>query len=115
MGIYKLQYPAACGGDPFSRWRTSGNSCARTGSQTGSSPPTATSSITAARRGTNSQTSPGSSCPSDCATGLTGSDQWDLVLERRWDGWQAYCQSKLAQIMMTFDLAEDLAGTGMTV
>jgi NAD(P)-dependent dehydrogenase (short-subunit alcohol dehydrogenase family) len=38
-----------------------------------------------------------------------------LVLERRWDGWQAYCQSKLAQIMMAFDLAEDLAGTGVTV
>src|SRR3954465_13287783 len=80
MGIYKLQYPAACGGEPLSRWRTSGNSCARTGSPTGSSPPTATSSITAARRGTNSQTSLGSSCPSACATGLTGSDQWDLVL-----------------------------------
>src|SRR3954452_3237963 len=38
-----------------------------------------------------------------------------VMLERRWDGWQAYCQSKLAQIMMTFDLAEDLAGTGVTV
>jgi len=37
------------------------------------------------------------------------------MLERRWDGWQAYCQSKLAQIMMTFDLAEELAGTGVTV
>src|SRR5215210_5652363 len=39
----------------------------------------------------------------------------DVMLERRWSGWQAYCQSKLAQIMMTFDLAEDLAGTGVTV
>jgi len=39
----------------------------------------------------------------------------DVMLERRWDGWQAYCQSKLAQIMMTFDLGEDLAGTGVTV
>jgi NAD(P)-dependent dehydrogenase (short-subunit alcohol dehydrogenase family) len=39
----------------------------------------------------------------------------DVMLERRWDGWQAYCQSKLAQIMMTFDLAEELAGTGVTV
>ena len=37
------------------------------------------------------------------------------MLERRWDGWQAYCQSKLAQVMMTFDLAEELAGTGVTV
>ena len=32
----------------------------------------------------------------------------DVMLERRWDGWQAYCRSKLAQIMMTFDLAEEL-------
>jgi NAD(P)-dependent dehydrogenase (short-subunit alcohol dehydrogenase family) len=39
----------------------------------------------------------------------------DVMLERRWDGWQAYCQSKLAQIIMTFDLAEALAGTGVTV
>ena len=39
----------------------------------------------------------------------------DVMLERRWDGWQAYCQSKLAQVMMTFDLAEVLAGTGVTV
>ena len=39
----------------------------------------------------------------------------DVMLERRWDGWQAYCQAKLAQIMMTFDLAEALAGTGVTV
>src|SRR3954471_20784944 len=38
-----------------------------------------------------------------------------VMLERRWDGWRAYCQSKLAQIMMTFDLAEYLAGTGVTV
>ena len=39
----------------------------------------------------------------------------DVMLERRWDGWRAYSQSKLAQIMMTFDLAETLAGTGVTV
>ena len=39
----------------------------------------------------------------------------NVMLGRRWDGWQAYCQSKLAQIMMTFDLAEELAGTGLTV
>lgn len=30
----------------------------------------------------------------------------DPMLERRYDGWQAYGQSKLAQIMHTFDLAE---------
>src|SRR5581483_7858440 len=30
----------------------------------------------------------------------------DVMLERRYSGVQAYCQSKLAQVMMTFDLAE---------
>ena len=42
-------------------------------------------------------------------------DFGDVMLERRWSAWQAYCQAKLAQIMMTFDLAEDLAGAGVTV
>ncbi len=32
----------------------------------------------------------------------------DVMLEHRYDGVQAYCQSKLAQIMFTFDLAEQL-------
>jgi NAD(P)-dependent dehydrogenase (short-subunit alcohol dehydrogenase family) len=36
------------------------------------------------------------------------------MLTRRYDGVQAYCQSKLALVMMTFDLAEELAGTGVT-
>ena len=31
----------------------------------------------------------------------------DVMLERHYDGVQAYCQSKLAQIMFTFDLAEE--------
>jgi NAD(P)-dependent dehydrogenase (short-subunit alcohol dehydrogenase family) len=31
----------------------------------------------------------------------------DVILERRYSGAQAYCQSKLAQIMFTFDLADD--------
>src|SRR4051794_22779391 len=44
------------------------------------SPAAYSTSTTAARRGTSSTIGPGSSCPSDCATGLTGSDQWDLVL-----------------------------------
>jgi NAD(P)-dependent dehydrogenase (short-subunit alcohol dehydrogenase family) len=30
----------------------------------------------------------------------------DVMLERRYDGVQAYCQSKLALVMLTFDLAE---------
>ena len=39
----------------------------------------------------------------------------DLVLERGYSGWRAYCQSKLAQILFTFDLAHELQGTGVTV
>ncbi|MGF1425116.1 SDR family NAD(P)-dependent oxidoreductase [Kitasatospora sp. LaBMicrA B282] len=39
----------------------------------------------------------------------------DVMLRRRWDGVQAYCQAKLAQIMLTIDLAETLQGTGVTV
>jgi NAD(P)-dependent dehydrogenase (short-subunit alcohol dehydrogenase family) len=39
----------------------------------------------------------------------------DLMLERGYSGWRAYCQSKLAQILFTFDLAEELRGTGVTV
>jgi NAD(P)-dependent dehydrogenase (short-subunit alcohol dehydrogenase family) len=38
----------------------------------------------------------------------------DVMLERRYDGVQAYCQSKLAQVMLTFDLAEQLRGRGVT-
>ncbi|MFI6461309.1 SDR family NAD(P)-dependent oxidoreductase [Streptomyces sp. NPDC050528] len=38
----------------------------------------------------------------------------DVMLERNWDGVQAYCQAKLAQISLTFDLAERLHGTGVT-
>src|SRR3954470_14222413 len=49
------------------------------------SPAAYSTSITAARRGTSSPISPGSSCPSACATGLTGSDHRDLVLARGWD------------------------------
>jgi NAD(P)-dependent dehydrogenase (short-subunit alcohol dehydrogenase family) len=38
----------------------------------------------------------------------------DVMLERRYDGVQAYCQSKLAQIMFTFDLSEELEGRGVS-
>jgi NAD(P)-dependent dehydrogenase (short-subunit alcohol dehydrogenase family) len=38
----------------------------------------------------------------------------DLMLERRYDGIQAYCQSKLALVMLTLDLAEELRGVGVT-
>jgi hypothetical protein len=45
------------------------------------SPAAYSTSTTAATRGTSSPIGLGSSCPSDCATGLTGSDQRDLVLD----------------------------------
>ena len=38
----------------------------------------------------------------------------DVMLERHYNGVQAYCQSKLAQIMFTFDLAEELSESGVT-
>lgn len=39
----------------------------------------------------------------------------DIMLERGYSTSRAYGQSKLAQIMFTFDLAEELRGTGVTV
>src|SRR5262249_48232987 len=60
------------------RSRTSGSSCATTGSPTASSNPTTISSTIVVRHGTSSSISLGASCPSDCAKGPTGSDQWDL-------------------------------------
>ena len=36
------------------------------------------------------------------------------MLERSYSGVQAYCQSKLAQIMFAFDLADELEGSGVT-
>ena len=39
----------------------------------------------------------------------------DPMLERDYDGMRAYSQSKLAQIMFTFELAERLEGTDVTV
>jgi NAD(P)-dependent dehydrogenase (short-subunit alcohol dehydrogenase family) len=38
----------------------------------------------------------------------------DVMLERHYSGMRAYCQSKLAQVMFTFDLAEQLDGRGVT-
>jgi len=39
----------------------------------------------------------------------------DVMLERSYSGVQAYCQSKLAQVMFTFDLAPELWDRGVTV
>jgi NAD(P)-dependent dehydrogenase (short-subunit alcohol dehydrogenase family) len=38
----------------------------------------------------------------------------DVMLERGYSGIQAYCQSKLALVMLTLDLAEELRGRGVT-
>jgi NAD(P)-dependent dehydrogenase (short-subunit alcohol dehydrogenase family) len=39
----------------------------------------------------------------------------DLMLERGYDAMRAYSTSKLAQVMFTFELAERLSGTGVSV
>ncbi|HEY1885922.1 MAG TPA: SDR family oxidoreductase, partial [Roseiarcus sp.] len=39
----------------------------------------------------------------------------DVMLTRGYSGVRAYCQSKLAQIMFTFDLAKELAGYNIAV
>jgi NAD(P)-dependent dehydrogenase (short-subunit alcohol dehydrogenase family) len=38
----------------------------------------------------------------------------DVMLEQNYSGVQAYCQSKVALVMLTFDLAEELEGSGVT-
>jgi NAD(P)-dependent dehydrogenase (short-subunit alcohol dehydrogenase family) len=38
----------------------------------------------------------------------------DVMLTRGYDGFRAYRQSKLAQILFTFDLSEETGGTGVT-
>jgi NAD(P)-dependent dehydrogenase (short-subunit alcohol dehydrogenase family) len=42
-------------------------------------------------------------------------DFGDIQLTEGYDGMRAYRQSKLAQVMNAFDLAEELSGTGVTV
>lgn len=39
----------------------------------------------------------------------------NVMLERDYEGLRAYCRSKLAMIMTTFELAAELDGTGVTV
>jgi NAD(P)-dependent dehydrogenase (short-subunit alcohol dehydrogenase family) len=51
---------------------------------------------------------------------VASAGQWpidfdDVMLERSYDGSRAYAQSKLAQVMFTFDLAERLRASGVTV
>ena len=39
----------------------------------------------------------------------------DVMLERSYSGYFAYCRSKVAEVMFTLDLAEELKGAGVTV
>src|SRR4051812_26948695 len=48
------------------------------------------------------------------SAGQQAIDFADVMLAHGYSGARAYCQSKLAQVMFTFDLAEKLAGTGVT-
>jgi|tagenome__1003787_1003787.scaffolds.fasta_scaffold20779260_2 NAD(P)-dependent dehydrogenase (short-subunit alcohol dehydrogenase family) len=50
---------------------------------------------------------------------VASAGQWpidfdDVMLERSYDGTRAYAQSKLAQVMFTFDLADRLGDAGVT-
>ena len=49
------------------------------------------------------------------SAGQQAIDFSDVMLTRGYSGMRAYCQSKLAQILFTFDLARELAGSGVTV
>jgi NAD(P)-dependent dehydrogenase (short-subunit alcohol dehydrogenase family) len=48
------------------------------------------------------------------SAGQAAIDFDDVMLERGYDGVRAYCQSKLAQIMLAFDLAEELDAAEVT-
>ncbi|UCI09819.1 SDR family oxidoreductase [Mesorhizobium sp. B1-1-8] len=49
------------------------------------------------------------------SAGQQAIDFGDVMLTQGYSGVRAYCQSKLAQILFTIDLAEELKGTGVTV
>ena len=49
------------------------------------------------------------------SAGQQAIDFADAMLARRYSGTAAYCQSKLAQILFTVDLADELKGSGVTV
>ena len=48
------------------------------------------------------------------SAGQTPIDFDDVMLTRGYTGGRAYCQSKLAQVMFTFDLADELRGRDVT-
>jgi retinol dehydrogenase-13 len=72
--------------------------------------------LPALRRGAPSRVVSVSSCYHDMAQGREGRiDFDDLHFERRkYDGWAAYAQSKLANVLHAKALARRLAGTGVT-
>ena len=49
------------------------------------------------------------------SAGQQAIDFSDVMLTHGYSGMRAYCQSKLAQILFTFDLAKELAGQDITV
>ncbi|MER9357330.1 SDR family NAD(P)-dependent oxidoreductase, partial [Mesorhizobium sp. M0514] len=49
------------------------------------------------------------------SAGQQAIDFGDVMLTRSYDGVRAYCQSKLAQILFTIDLAGELKGSGVTI
>ncbi len=49
------------------------------------------------------------------SAGQQAMDFDDVMLKRGYSGSRAYCQSKLAQIMLAMDLAEELKSAGVTV
>jgi NAD(P)-dependent dehydrogenase (short-subunit alcohol dehydrogenase family) len=57
---------------------------------------------------------PGARIVNVASAGQMPIDFDDVMLERGYSGTRAYCQSKLAQVMSTFDLAERLRDDGVT-
>ncbi len=49
------------------------------------------------------------------SAGQAAIDFEDVMLQHAYDGTRAYCQSKLAQVMFTFDLATELRDAAVTV
>jgi NAD(P)-dependent dehydrogenase (short-subunit alcohol dehydrogenase family) len=49
------------------------------------------------------------------SSGQSSIDFENVMLEDNYDDWQAYQQSKLAQVMFTFDLSRELKGSDVTV
>lgn len=57
---------------------------------------------------------PGTRIVNVASAGQRSIDFNNVMLTQGYSGIRAYCQSKLAQVMFTIDLAEELAGSGIT-